>query len=37
MMKIDPYKHEEKYKIWKEKSRDGIQGINKENSEIIFR
>lgn len=35
-MKIDPYKHKEKYIAWKERSLNGISDINKENSEIII-
>jgi hypothetical protein len=31
-MKIDPYNHKEKYLNWKEKVKDGIPGITKENS-----
>ena len=33
-MKIDPYKHKEKYIKWKEKTREGILNISKENSDI---
>src|SRR3989344_8646710 len=36
-MKIDPYKHKEKYENWKEKSKDGIEDISKENSDLIMR
>ena len=36
-MKIDPYKHKEKYLDWKEKVKDGIDGISKQNSDIILR
>ena len=35
-MKIDPYKHKEKYLIWKEKVKQGIPDISKINSEIIL-
>jgi integrase len=35
-MKIDPYKNKEKYIIWKEKVKDLIPGISKENSDIIL-
>ena len=36
-MKVDPYKHEERYKKWKEKVLiSGIEGISKENSDIII-
>jgi len=34
-MKIDPYKHKERYLKWKEETKDFIQGITPENSEII--
>ena len=36
-MKIDPYKHKERYLKWKEKVKSGIPEISKENSEIIMR
>ncbi|MFH1802562.1 MAG: hypothetical protein ABH864_03860, partial [archaeon] len=37
-MKIDPYKHKEKYFNWKERiSNGGIPDISKENSEIIIK
>jgi hypothetical protein len=36
MEKTDPYKHKERYKIWIEKVREGIPGINKTNSDIIL-
>ena len=32
MMKIDPYKHEERYFNWKEKTKQSIPEISKENS-----
>ena len=35
-MKIDPYKNKEKYFSWKEKVKNGIPEINKENSDIIL-
>jgi len=35
-MKIDPYKHKERYIAWKEKVRDGIPETSKENSDLIF-
>ncbi len=35
-MKIDPYKHKEKYLNWKERVKNGIPGISKPNSEIIL-
>ena len=36
-MKIDPYKHQEKFLNWKQKTKDGIPGINKINSDIILK
>jgi hypothetical protein len=36
-MKIDPYKHKEKYLAWKERVRQGIPEISKENSDIILK
>jgi integrase len=36
-MKIDPYKHKERYLEWKEKSKNGIADISKESSEIILK
>src|SRR3989344_4209113 len=36
-MKIDPYKHREKYFSWKEKVKDGIPNISKSSSELILR
>lgn len=36
-MKIDPWKHKEKYLKWKEKVKHGIPDISKENSDIILR
>ncbi len=35
-MKIDPYNHKIKYCNWKEKSKNGISEIGKENSDIIL-
>ena len=35
-MKIDPYKHKERYLKWKEKVKDGIPGITSFNSQIIL-
>lgn len=34
-MRIDPYKHKERFLRWKEKTKDFIPGITPENSEII--
>ena len=34
-MKIDPYKHKERYLSWREKTKDKIPDISKENSDII--
>jgi hypothetical protein len=36
-MKIDPHKQKERYFKWKEKVKDGIRGISKENSDIILK
>ena len=36
-MKIDPYKHQERYIAWKKTVENGIPAITKENSEIIIR
>lgn len=36
-MKIDPYRHKERYLIWKEKVKNGIPNISPKNSEIILR
>lgn len=36
-MKIDPYKHKQKYLNWKEKVSAGIPDISQENSAIILR
>ncbi len=36
MEKINPYKHKERYEAWKEKVKQGIPGISKENSDIIL-
>ena len=36
-MKIDPWKHKEKYLIWQDKVKDGIPTLSKENSEIILK
>jgi hypothetical protein len=36
-MKLDPYKHKEKYQSWKEKVKEGILGISRENSEVILK
>lgn len=36
-MKIDPYNHKEKYLEWKEQNESGIQGISKQNSDLIFK
>jgi integrase len=35
-MKIDPYKHKERYLAWKEKVKEGIPNLTKENSDIIL-
>jgi len=36
-MKLDPYKHKEKYLKWKEKSKSTISGISKDNSSLIIK
>ncbi len=36
-MKIDPYNHEKRYKVWKAQVLEqGIQDISKQNSDIIL-
>lgn len=35
-MKIDPYKHKEKFLTWKEKVKNGIPDISKQNSDIVL-
>ena len=35
-MKIDPYKHKERYLKWKEKVKSGIPRLNKENSGLVL-
>jgi integrase len=35
-MKIDPYKHKEKYLAWKEKNQNNIAGISNENFTLIL-
>jgi integrase len=35
-MKIDPYKHKEKYLGWREKVKEGISDTSKKNSELIL-
>jgi len=36
-MKIDPYKHKERYLKWKKSVKNGIPEISQENSEIILK
>lgn len=36
-MKIDPWKHKEKYLKWKDITKEGIPNISKENSDIILK
>jgi integrase len=36
-MKIDPWKHKERYLEWKDSLKEGIPDISKENSEIILK
>jgi len=35
-MKIDPYNHKERYLAWRKGAENGIQGLSKENSDIIL-
>lgn len=35
-MKIDPYKHKEKYLAWKENNKEGIASVSPKNSSIIM-
>jgi hypothetical protein len=35
-MKINPHNHQEKYLKWKEKVKDGIPFLTKENSSLIL-
>lgn len=35
-MKIDPYKHKERYLKWEKKVKNGIPDISKENSDLIL-
>ena len=35
-MKIDPYKHKEKYLTWKEKVKEGIPMIGRYNSDLTL-
>ena len=34
-MKIDPYKHKERYLSWKEKTKNGIPGLSIHNSDLL--
>jgi len=36
-MKIDPYKHEERYKKWRKKAEKSISDVNKTDSDLILR
>jgi len=36
-MRLDPYHSKERYLKWKEKVKEGIPGISKENSDLILR
>ena len=36
-MKIDPYKHKERYLKWRESVKDGIPHMNKYNSDLILK
>ena len=35
-MKIDPYKHKERYLKWKERVKEGIPNVSLQNSEVIL-
>ncbi len=35
-MRVDPYKHKERYFSWKESIKNEIPGTSKENSDIIL-
>ena len=35
-MKIDPYKHKERYLAWKESVKNGIPDISKENNDLVY-
>jgi integrase len=35
-MKVDPYKHKERYLSWKESVKNGISELSKENSKIVL-
>lgn len=35
-MKIDPYNYEQRYLNWKKSVEDGIQGMSKQNSDIVL-
>lgn len=35
-MKIDPYKHQERYILWKESVKNGIPELSEENSKIVL-
>lgn len=35
-MKIDPYKHKERYLRWKERVKNGIPEMSRENSNLIL-
>jgi integrase len=36
-MKIDPYKHQQKYTHWKEKIKDRVPELTKENSDLLLK
>jgi len=36
-MKLDPYKHKERYLKWKEKTKDGIKGMGEYNFQLLKR
>ena len=35
-MKIDPYNHKDRYEKWKSKSKDGMDGLTQENSDLLL-
>jgi integrase len=34
-MKLDPYKHKERYLKWKEETKDGIEGLEEQNFQLL--
>ena len=35
MVKLDPYKHKERYLAWKEKTQEGVEGMSKANFDLM--